>query len=80
VFYIDIAKVDRGVPHVAMTKYACCTPMFKCFRCFRRMLQMFHRDVLKVDLGVHMLQWLYTYISSVSSVSDIYCKCFIWIF
>jgi hypothetical protein len=29
---------------------------------------MFHLDVSKVDLVLHMLQWLYTYISSVSSV------------
>jgi hypothetical protein len=48
----DIAKVDRDVAHVAMKKYACCKPMFKCFRCFRRMLQMFYLDVSKVDLGI----------------------------
>ena len=80
-FYIDVAKENRGVAkvdwnvaHVAMTKYACCKPMFQVFRCFRRMLQMFHLDVSKVDLSVahvvvvihacfisfrHMLQMFY---------------------
>jgi hypothetical protein len=29
---------------------------------------MFHLDISKVDLVLHMLQWLYTHVSSVSSV------------
>ena len=29
---------------------------------------MFHLDVSKVDLVLHMLQWLYSYVLSVSSV------------
>ena len=33
--------------------------------CFRCMLHMFHLDVAKVDLVLHMLQWLYTYFASV---------------
>jgi hypothetical protein len=41
---------------------------FNCFMCFRHLFQMFHLDVSKVDLVVHMLQWLYTHVSSVSSV------------
>jgi hypothetical protein len=36
-----------------------------CFMCFRCMLHMFHLDVAKVDLVLHMLQWLYTYVASV---------------
>jgi hypothetical protein len=75
VFYIDVAKIDRGVAkvhrdiaHVAVTKYACCKPMF---RCFRRMLQMFHLDVSKLDLGVgcctHVAMPIHTC-----------CKCFIY--
>jgi hypothetical protein len=32
---------------------------------FRYMLHMFHLDVAKVDLVLHMLQWLYTYVASV---------------
>jgi hypothetical protein len=51
------------------------TIRFKCFRCFRGVLQVFHIDVAKVDRDVayvlHMLQWLYTYVASV------YSKCFI---
>jgi hypothetical protein len=43
---------------------------------------MFHLDVAKVDLVLHMLQRLYTYVASVcfnvSAVSNVCCKCFIW--
>jgi hypothetical protein len=41
---------------------------FKRFRCFRRLFQMFRLDVLKVDLVLHMLQWLYLHVSSISSI------------
>jgi hypothetical protein len=30
---------------------------YKCFSCFGHMLQVFHLDVAKVDLVLHMLQW-----------------------
>jgi hypothetical protein len=30
---------------------------------------MFHLDVSKVDLVLYMLQWLYSHVSSVSSIS-----------
>jgi hypothetical protein len=46
---------------------------------FFYMLQVLHLNVLKVDLVLHMLLWLYTHVSSVSSVLDVCCKCFIWI-
>ena len=36
-----------------------------CFMHFRCMLHMFYLDVAKVDLVLHMLQRLYTYIASV---------------
>jgi len=68
VFYIDVAKVDRDVAHVAMTNTHVARLCFKCFICFRRILQMFHLDVLKVHLVLHMLLWLYTHVSSVLSV------------
>jgi hypothetical protein len=45
-----------------------------CFIRFRCMLHMFHLDVTKVNLVLHMLQ---VYVSSVSAVSNICCKCFI---
>ena len=32
---------------------------FNCFMCFRHLFQMFHLNVSKVDLVLHMLQWLY---------------------
>jgi hypothetical protein len=32
------------------------------------LFQTFHLDVSKVDLVLHMLQWLYSHVSSVSSV------------
>jgi hypothetical protein len=47
---------------------------------FFYILQVLYLDVSKVDPVLHMLLWLYTHVSSVSSVSDIYYKCFIWMF
>ena len=37
---------------------------------FRCMLHMFHLDIAKVDLVLHMLQWLYTY------AANAHFKCF----
>jgi hypothetical protein len=71
VFYLNVANVDMGlwnIAYVAMATYACCKLFFNCFMCFRHLFQMFHLDVSKVDLVVHKLQWLYTHVSSVSSV------------
>jgi hypothetical protein len=52
-----------------------------CFIRFRCVLHMFHLDVAKVDLVLHMLQGLYTYVVSVCfkclAVSNICYKCFI---
>jgi hypothetical protein len=36
-----------------------------CFMRFRCMLHIFHLNVAKVDLVLHMFQWLYTYVASV---------------
>jgi hypothetical protein len=47
---------------------------FKCLRCFIGMLQVFHMNVAKVDVMLHMLQWLCTYVAS------FYCQCFICVF
>jgi hypothetical protein len=46
--------------------------------CCNRICHMFHLDVAKVDLVLHMLQWLMlqVYASNVSAVSNICCKCF----
>ena len=71
-FYIDVAKVNRDVAHVAMVFSSVCP---KYFICFKRMLQVFHLDVAKVDLDVGYTCMLQAYVSSVSYVC---CKCFIW--
>jgi hypothetical protein len=39
--------------YFASVSDVCC----KCCNCFRRMLQVFHLDVAKIDLVLHMLQW-----------------------
>ena len=57
---------------------------FECFRYFKGMFQVFHKDVLKVDLGVAHVAMGYTrmfqvYVLNVSSVLVICCKCFIWV-
>jgi hypothetical protein len=70
-FYLDVSNVDLGVAHVAMAIHACFKRMFQVFLYFRRMLQMFHLDVSKVDMVLHMWLWLYTHVSSVSSTSDV---------
>jgi len=55
-----------------------------CFMCFRCMLHMFHLDVVKVDLVLHMLQWLYIYVENVcfkcSTISNVGCKCMFQMF
>jgi hypothetical protein len=68
-------RPHRDTMHVASV-------YFKCFRFFRCMLQVFHKDVAKVDGDVahfamgyaHMFQ---VYVPNISSTSDICCKCFI---
>jgi hypothetical protein len=61
VFYIDVAKVDRDVAHVAVVITYVSSVCSKCFIYFRRMLRVFYLDVANVDLD------LYIY-ASVSSV------------
>jgi hypothetical protein len=54
-FHTYVVKVDLDVAYVATTIHAC----FKCFICFRHMLQIFYLDVSKVDWGVaHRGRWL----------------------
>jgi hypothetical protein len=80
IFHLDVSKVDLDVVHVAMAIHAC----FKCFICFIHMLQMFHLDVAKIDLILHVCcgytHMFQAHFYSVSHVSDICCKCFIWMF
>jgi hypothetical protein len=72
VFYIDVAKVDWDVVHVAMVFSSVCPT---CFVCFRHLLQVLHLGVAKVDLDVAYTYMLQAYVSGVSYVC---CKCFIW--
>jgi hypothetical protein len=67
----------QDTPHVANIS-------FKYFRCFKGTLQVFHVDVVKVDrdvahgaMAIHVC--FEVYVPNVSSVSDVCCKCFIWI-
>jgi hypothetical protein len=52
-FHMVIAKVDLNVTYVGIVIHV----RFKCFICFRRMLQIFYMYVSKVDQVLHMLQW-----------------------
>ena len=69
VFYLDVA-------YFAMAIYACWKHMFNvaniCFECFRRMFQVFHLNVAKVDLDVAYTCMLQAYVSSVLYIC---CKC-----
>jgi hypothetical protein len=71
-FYIDIAKVDRDVTHVASVSKDVARVCLKYFVYFRRILQMFY-------LMLYMLQWLcckYIFLN-VSSVLVVCYNCFI---
>jgi hypothetical protein len=41
---------------------------------------MFHLDIAKIDLVLHMLQWLYTYVASVCFKCFSYSKCMLQVF
>ena len=47
---------------------------------FRCMLHMFNLDVAKVDLLLHMLQWLYKYVASVCSKYSTYFRHMLQVF
>jgi hypothetical protein len=51
---------DRSRPSPSL----CCKCMFKCFKCFRGMLQLLHMDLAKVDRDVAHIVF--------------FCKCFQW--
>jgi hypothetical protein len=52
VFYIGVTKIDRDVACVAMVYTYVSIVCSNCFICLRRMLQVFHLDIAKVDLNV----------------------------
>jgi len=43
-FHLDVAKVDRGVAHVAYVLEACCKSMFWVFQMFQRYISSVFRD------------------------------------
>jgi hypothetical protein len=69
VFYIDVGKLEQDVANVAIVFSSVCT---KYFIYFRRIFHMFHLDVAYKCI-------LQAYVSSVSVISYVCCKCFIWI-
>jgi hypothetical protein len=56
-FHLDVCngytRCFKFFWYFASVSEVCC----KCCNCFRHMLQVFHLDVAKVDLVLHMLQW-----------------------
>jgi hypothetical protein len=51
--------------------------VYKCFRCFIYILQVFHLDVVKIDLDVAYICYGFQVFSNVfASVSNVCCKCF----
>ena len=85
-FFLDVAKVYIDVACVCWLYTHVSSVYFKCFICFRRMLQVFYLDVTKVDLNVAKVDlyvaytcMLQVYVSSILGVSYVCCKRFIWI-
>jgi hypothetical protein len=73
VFHLDVAYVLQWL-HTCFPRVldACC----KCFNCFRRMLQMFSLNIVKVDTVLYMLQWtLFTVTAYYSCLSLHACGC-----
>ena len=50
-FYLNVAKVDLVLHMLLWLHTHVSNTCFKCFICFRRMLQAFHLDVSKVGFG-----------------------------
>jgi hypothetical protein len=60
VFYLDVACVYNGYTHVFKFFLVFATVSDVCYKCFSHFgctLQVFHQDVAKVDMVLHMLQW-----------------------
>jgi hypothetical protein len=58
-FHVDVAYVCNGytcVFQVFLVFYKCFRRMLQMFQLFECMLQVFHLDVVEVDLVLHMLQ------------------------
>jgi hypothetical protein len=59
IFHLDVLKVNIGVAQVTIAIHVC-------FRCMFYLIQMyvvmFHPNVAKVDLVLHILLWLYVHV------------------
>jgi hypothetical protein len=55
VFYLDICNSYPRVFKFLLVFCKCFRRVAKCFSCFRRMLQVFYFDIVKVDQVLHML-------------------------
>jgi hypothetical protein len=56
----ECCKSRSGMLYMLQMQYTYVASL--CFMCFRRLFQIFHLNVSKIDLVLHMLLWLYTHI------------------
>jgi hypothetical protein len=65
------ARASHSTPRIASTSFIGWQQVDEhifatiCLMCFRCTLHIVHQDVVKVDLVLHMFQWLYTYVTIV---------------
>jgi hypothetical protein len=83
VFYIDVAKVDRGVAYLAIAIHVCLKCMFQMFFLFHTYVASISSRCCKYRSGCCIMcngyiRMLQVYVPNVSSVLYIRCKCFIW--
>jgi hypothetical protein len=76
VFYLDVVYVCNNFKNFSCVFASVSDECFKCFIVFRRMLQLLHMDVSKLDWELHLPpRLLLPYLGA--AFSHIYCKCFI---
>jgi hypothetical protein len=73
-FYIDVAKVDRDVAHVAMVIHVCFKCMFQMFYLFQMYVASILFRCCKSRPGCCIYMQVFQVFSYVC------CKCFIWMF
>jgi hypothetical protein len=66
VFYLDVAYVYNGFKCFSCVFRSVSDACFKCFVIFRRMLQLLHMDVSKLDRVLHLPPRLFYCLGSVS--------------
>ena len=94
VFHMDAVKVDQDVAYVAMAIHICCKRLFQMFHLFFQtyvisvfiwMLYMFHIYVAYVFVMAFQVFLVFFFkcfrrMIQVFHLSDVYCKCSIWMF